>query len=242
MNKLVKACIALAAFAAFAVLPGTASALNSAEVQAPTGTKLATGSKIIATGSHGTTGFTRLTDTEGNVLVECTSAEITGTLTKNEHSGVEGTLETAVFAGTPGVSTTGHCKGSLGNTTVTTSFAAGAGNGVPWCLQINSADTTDTFRVRGNACNQASRSVTFTLHIASIFGNIVCNYERTTFIPGTYTTHPNAAKASINKVEFKRHGNSSGFCPTHGLLDMEFTLYRETEGGVEDPLFIRKAT
>lgn len=229
MSKLIKACIALAAFAAFAVVPSIASATNDGILDAPTNTPLApTHEKPIPIVGKNV-GATLMKDAPGgNVLVECTSAELTGHLETNQgtptsESKVEGTITTAKFE-SPGHSATNECTGSLGTTLVTP--APLAETGLPWCLRSTAAMKTDEFQLRGGGCTSAARAITFQLHVTSL--GLTCNYQRLTNEPiaGTYATHPSAGQASVADVKFERH-NSSGFCPAAGYLTMTFNLTSE---------------
>jgi hypothetical protein len=223
--RLVKACIALAAFAAIFVIPSMASA--ALELTHPTGTRAPVGTKILATNvEHSTTKTpTVLTTNIGNV--ECTKATITGELTKNNGTEVEGTITTAEFGGTPGLTTTGHCKGSglLGEKiTPTPSHTSDEDKSLPWCMK---AEKEDIFRVwgEGKTCAE-KREVTFTLH-----GAITCTYQAPEVI-GTYTTHPAEAIVTVNKAAFLRSASSSAFCPKEGFLDLAFTLATDKAGEV----------
>ena len=77
-KKLISTALALFALAAF-VLPAIASA-QEPEVTFPTGTRLATATKVTGTNI----GEFLMTDEPGNVLARCTKATLTGTLTKND--------------------------------------------------------------------------------------------------------------------------------------------------------------
>lgn len=221
MRKLITACMALAAFGAFAIAPGTASATNDPQLTSPAGTLLATGSTITGTN----VGETLMTDINGNILTRCTTAIMSGTVSTNSASTVAGSITSAKFGGT-GSTAAGaeepECTGSFGNVTVTTNPAT---NGLPWCLTSNNTMTTDEVRIRGNGCSSASRPIRFVLD-STTAGE--CVYERSGAIQGTYTTGTaSAATVSISKQEFPRV--SGGFlCPSAGFLDMTFKL---TTGG-----------
>lgn len=232
MKHLWKALIALAAFAALAVVPAVASAENDITLQQPTGTSLAPthAAPIPIVGTSN--GKTLLLDSSGNTLISCDTAIMTGNLETNTHTAVEGTITSAQFHNEGKAA----CTASLGTATVTT---GGITNGLNWCLRSTSTMATDEFQVRGNGCTSASRGIRFTLH-TSFAGT--CEYERTTAIPGKYTTHPAQGEAEISNVEFKR---ISGLCPwAAGFLQMKFKLYRETSPGshLADPIYIVNAT
>jgi hypothetical protein len=227
-KKLITACMALVALAAFA-LPAVASATNDPDLTHPTGTLLATGKKIVGT-NIGITKFIA-----GETTVECNKDVLTGTLTKNNGSEVEGTIETASFKGT---ASSERCTSGLGPVTVTTNV----GNGTPWCVRSTPAMVTDEVQIRGNGCANAARSITFVLHIATFLGTIECKYERTTGtgpIKGTYTTDEPTSDAIIHigtaGSAFAGEVTNSGACPASGSLEMSITL--ETDAVATEPLY-----
>lgn len=222
--RLVKASIALAAFAAIFVIPSMASA--SVTLTHPTGT--AYNGFIIATNvAHGTETKTQTVMTTSLGKIECTTATITGKVLVNNGTHVLGTVETAEFRKTAGSGTDStHCTapGGLGTVTVTPSHTSdnqGAGRppSLPWCI---TAGAEDRFEVWGEKEGDCAKKVplTFTLH-SSILGT--CRYQREAAVVGTYTTHPSDAIVTIKDQEFKKM-EGSGFCPTGGNLDMAFTL------------------
>ena len=169
-------------------------------------------------------GETLMTDINGNVLLRCTSAQMDGTLNKNNGTEIEGTINTATFAGT---GTNGACTGTFGsNAEVTTNV----GNGVPWCLKAGGKLASDEFQLRGNSCANTSRSITFVLD--TIFG--ACKYERSGAVSGTFITDLKGlpeedAKLTASKQEFPAEAGNPFGCPSAGYLDMTFTL--ETTDG-----------
>jgi hypothetical protein len=228
-KKLITACMALVALAAFA-LPATASAVNDPDITHPTNTLLGTPTKIKATN----VGVTKMLSPGGSVLVECSVATMTGTLTKNDGAGnVEGTIENTTFAGT-GTLREGEkeCTGSFGNVTVHTNI----GNGTPWCLRSTSTMATDKFQVRGGSCSEEARSITFVLTSTTVG---TCKYNRTTAIEGEYTTHPEDAVLHLKPSTLTEFTKEEGgfFCPGAGQLEMSFTLETDTTP-TADPLYI----
>lgn len=218
MSKLIRACIAVAAFAAFAVLPATASAVND-----PSVVSTASGSKVTLAPTHAApipieaknVGNTVMTPSFGPEIV-CQTAVIKGSLETNTipkgggAGAIEGTITSASFSGH---GPNGECSGA-GGTTVTTNV----GNGVPWCLRADSTMKTHEFQIRGGSCTAAQRSITFVLDTTEL-GQ--CAYESQNPISGTYTTHPNVT-LSLNTPTFTRHGGF--FCPSSGQLHMTFAL------------------
>jgi hypothetical protein len=212
----------LAALVAFAV-PAVASASNTPLV-VENGTAVPVGTKIVANNTE----VTKMTTSIGTI--ECSTATMTGELTKNTTGTVEGNITSAVFSGT-GAQQVGapapECttKAILGgDTSVTPSTAT---NGLPWCIRSTSAMLTDEFQVRGNSCSSASRPIRFALDVTGIG---TCTYERTTAIPGTYTTSTTDSVLSISEVEFPRISGPFG-CPGSGSLDMKFTMKTDVAGG-----------
>jgi hypothetical protein len=223
-KKLITACMALAAFAAFAVMPAGASATNDPDLTFPTGTLMPIEEKIEGTNI----GKTIMTNAAHEPVVECDTATMTGKLVKNDGSNVEGTIEKAEFKNHTASTCT---SSSLGNVTVNANPAT---NGLHWCLRSTSTMATDEFQVRGGGCNQLARPIRFILQGA--FG-VTCTYQRTAALSGTYKTHPEDAILSITTVEFPLL--EGGFlCPSAGFLDMTFTLEKDTTDGKSDPVYI----
>lgn len=219
-NKLIAACMALAAFAAFAVMPAGASATNSPQLMEGA-TPVATGTKILGT-SEGTLYMRSGSEPTSSVLTSCETARMTGTLNKNDGANIEGTIETAAFEGYDAEHHEGECEGTFGRITVTTNV----GNGIPWCLRSTSTMATDEFQLRGNSCANAARGITFVLDSTTV-GE--CKYERTTLtgpVKGTFTTGGTAATASISGQEFKKEAGSF-LCPEKGYLFMSFTIEKD---------------
>jgi hypothetical protein len=217
-SKLFAACLALVAFAAFAV-PSLASASNTPLV-VENGTPVATGTKIEGVN----VGVTKMTTSLGTV--ECTTAVMTGTLVKNTTGTVEGTIETAQFGGTGGTvagAPEPECTSPFGNPTVTPSTAT---NGLPWCLRSTSTMATDEFQLRGNGCTSAARPIRFALDV-TVVGT--CVYERSSAVVGSFTTSTTSSTLSVSEQEFPAVAGNPFGCPSSGKLDMAFQL--RTSGG-----------
>lgn len=226
--KLIKACIAMAALAALSVVPSLAQGVvltHHTGTVAPVGTLIE--AKNVA--HTNTTTQTVFTTSIGNVT--CTSATLTGVVTKNKEGVGQGEITTANFAGTIFTSTTGHCSGNFimgEKVTLTPSHTSDEDKSLPWCVTANNAK--DEFFVKGGACGGVARPVTFTIH-----GNLTCTYEAAE-IRGTYTTHPADAIGTISAQEVERSANSSSFCPPNGTLDMAFTIF--TDGKPNEPFYL----
>ena len=240
--KLVKACMAMAAFAALLVVPSVASAalqLTHPTGTAPLGTSEGGNFPLIATNvahaSHTT--ITVMKTSIGNV--ECDTATITGDLYKNSGGIVEGTITTAEFWATPDAAShpeKQHCKGGFGgNTTVTPSHTSDAPGSLPWCMK---AEAENVFSVRGGACTEAARALKFSLHTTTLG---TCSYQKTAALTGTYTTHPSSdAIVTVNggpAAKFEKTGGSA-FCPGSGELFMAFTLTTDNSGVSGTPVYI----
>jgi hypothetical protein len=218
MSKLVKACMALAAIAAFAVLPATAMATNSPQLKEGE-TALATGSKIVATN----VGSTLFTNTTGTTLVDCNNAKLSGTLTKNTVGGVEGEITTFDFSGTGSFSThnnANECTGSFGDAWITV-----VSN--PLCVRSTSAMATLEFQVSSGKCGEEGGKVKFIIGSTTV-GE--CEYETTGVVKGDYET--NTSKMTVRHTQEgsgAKKIRGSFFCPSSGMLKMTFAL--ETEDG-----------
>jgi hypothetical protein len=223
-KKIIVAYMALAAFAMFAVAATSASATILTQ---PTGTAATTGTKFKAT-NIGITKFNA-----SGLTLECSNDALTGTITKNNGTEIEGTIETASFKGAESEEL---CKSNLGATKVTTTV----GNGVPWCVKAETnAAKEDILTVRGNSCANAARSITFVFDI----GSLECKYERTTTtgpIVGTYTTDTTGdAIGSITPSgsAVVREGTNV-LCPATGTLEMSLTLETDPISGSASPMYI----
>jgi hypothetical protein len=200
-----------AALVAFAVVPAVAAA--SPELTHPTGTTLPTGTKIKATN----VGNTQMTSSAGTIT--CTTATMTGTVTKNSGTAIEGDIESAHFTG---LESENRCEGGLGAVKVTVTS-------VPWCLK--NTKTAHQFELRGGKCSEASRAVKFTLDTS--VGE--CKYEKASVL-GTFTTHPEDAILHASTPVFTKY--EGGFlCPSTGELHMSFTLETDTTAS-NDPIYI----
>jgi len=269
-KKLITACLGLFALAAF-VLPAMASA--SPVLTHPTGTALqpvfegakskncAEGGTCITATNVGETFFmSDLSQATQTVIAQCSKAVITGSLTKNNGTEIEGDITTATFSGSgaESINSMTECTG-IANLGVTANGKHAVKTGgalektdneevssaTPWCLAASGA--TDTFTVRGGTCSEASRKITFILDSTFSKGvSTECKYERTAAIQGTYTTDtsgdavltvvPGETAASREKTTFKGETGNNILCPSLGTLQMSLTL--ETDKATAEPLYI----
>lgn len=232
--RLVRACIAMAAFTAIFVVPSVASA--SPELTHPTGTTVPKGTPITATNvAHaGTPAFGKLA-LPGGGAVECATATMTGEVHANAGNDITGNITTVEFKGetNPVNHNTADCSSPLGKVQVTPNHTTNpTHNGVgslPWCIRANTPD--DTFTVRGGSCTEVSRPITFTLHVTGVTS---CSYQKAS-VGGTYTTHPNVAILTVSGEKFTKTTGSI-FCPNEGTLTLAFTL--ETDNEKKEDLYI----
>jgi hypothetical protein len=194
-KKLLLACMAVAAFAAFVFAPA-ASALTLVETT-PGGIV-----DTVAVGSGLTAKNTGKTLFTGAFKVECEVAHLQGSVTQNNGTVAKGEIPvgSAVFTNAGGA----NCSSALGATKVTVTSKL--------CLETVSG--TDTLKVTGCGGN-----VKFDLNV----GGINCLYE-TASVSGTFTTNVEPATANVSEQPAKEVGGSF-FCPDEGKLDMDFDLY-----------------
>jgi hypothetical protein len=157
------------------VLPTPALAVNDPQLTEG-GALIPTGATLVFTASEAI-----FTNTEGNALVTCSTAKLTGTLKTNSGSKAEWEIPkgNASFQGTGTVSAHNNlpeCTGSFGNfyKTVTTAL----------CFRSDSLMVTDEFQVNGGACGTGGK-------VKFVIGSTTagaCEYESNGAVKGTYTT------------------------------------------------------
>jgi hypothetical protein len=197
-KNLIMASLAIAAFAAFAVAPVASASpvLTSEGKVVPVGTSI--------TGKN--TGAITFT---GGFNVACSSADLSGTVTKNSENQIKGEIPvgSASFGGT---GTGGDCTSALGSVKVTVNTKL--------CMETKST-VVDTETITG-----CGASVVFTLEIT---GTGPCKYS-TASMTDTYTTNITPASTTVSEQEAKK-SEGGFFCPGSGKLDMVFDRY--TTGG-----------
>jgi hypothetical protein len=209
-KKLIMSCMAAAAFVAF-VLPATASALNDPQLTKSGGGLASVGETVVGTGAN-----TEFTTTAGGHQVTCSTAKLTGKVTKNSGSAVYGEIPkgSAIFSGTgPPHAHNGlpECTGTFGNAYITVT--------TPLCLKADSALLTDEFIVTG--CTSKVKYIIG----STTAGN--CEYETTGAVQGDYTTGGAEAKLTVRNTSAGSGATkiSGGFlCPSSGALKMTFGL------------------
>lgn len=215
-KKLIAACMAIAAFAAF-VLPATASAKNT-----PTLTDAAGHVKVPSLIVGTNIGDTKLKETNnGNTLLSCNSAVVTGTLNRNDSGFVEGSISTAKFEGTGGL---------LDNRKECTGFAPAAVTplGLPWSLKSTPLMETHRFEIS----RSTGAPVEFTLQVTGFFGaQHHCVYKATGPIVGKGTTGTDLVHIPPSQVGSGFTRTAGTFpCPSSGELEMTFTLATDVAG------------
>lgn len=218
-RKLINACIALAALAAFA-LPATASAANDPQ--------LTEGGALVAAGASvvGTTVNPSFTTTSGSSILSCSSAKATGKVLKNSSGTVEGEITTATYSGTGAISSDNNlpeCTGSFGNAYITVT-------NTPLCIKSTPAMAEDEGQVGGGGCGTFG-TVKFTIGTTTA-GE--CKYETTSTLKGDFTTGGTETVLTIRNTQAGSGSKliSGGFlCPTSGMLKGSGTL--ETENGTK---------
>jgi hypothetical protein len=208
----------------FAVLPGIASAANDPDLTYPTGTMLGTGSKIRAQN----VGDIKLTTDEGTYT--CSYGETTGTLTKNNGTELEATIETGAFAGTGAEDKCTTSGAPIGDFRLTASGT----NGLPWCLRANPEMKEDEVQIRGGSCSGAAKALRLTLDVKA--PSFYCLYERAAAIKGTYATHPEDTLLTTTGVETTLVRGSIIFtCPNTLRYDSTMTVENDKE--INEPLY-----
>jgi hypothetical protein len=213
-KKIIMACMAIAAFAAFVVAP----AASASPVLTNGATTVTAGTSV--TGIN--TGATVFVGFGGILRVECSRGILHGTITANTGTTIAGevALGQATFGGTGGADPTApggehECTSNIGDTTVTVNSK----------LCFHTVEKTDTVSIDGckNAKGETVEPLKFTLNVT---GSGPCVYKQAT-ITGTYKT---AAAATVNLAGAEATLAEGGFfCPGGGNLTMDFDIY--TAGG-----------
>ncbi len=238
-KKTAAAGMLLIASVVLAITPAMASANNKPVLTYPTGTQLATGTKLLATN----VGNLSMLDTKDAILWSCSTSKLTGTLVANSGGTFEATIEKAEVGGTGEIGA-GH---PLPECTATTGNFFFDFESLHWCLRSTPAMATDEFQVRGGGCSEAERKIKFSLTFTNVNTEVgeICVYEGGP-LRGTFQTHSEAGQpdaifsvpGAAAKAIFTR---SSGtfLCPSDMYLQHSFTLETDTTSS-SDPLYISK--
>jgi hypothetical protein len=177
-TKLIGACAALAALAAFAIAPALSAAQTVVDTEGGVEKTVEVGKKIVAY-SEGTS----VIESPGGLKFECNENLITGTITRNEKGkGIQWTIEDVWFQGNLTTENT-HCQSNSGPTTVT--FNTTNGPLEPkthWCFET--IQGTDKFKIEPHNCGGKGGAFTFGYD----FGGLNCGFTRTVNIEGTFKT------------------------------------------------------
>jgi hypothetical protein len=227
-RKLMIICIALSAFAV-----SSASSASAVQLTYPTGTKLATGSKLLWTN----VGNTKLTNGSGEVLQECAKLYMTGALLHNGADDI--TSEISIFD-IEGTGSANRCTPvSVGE--LTSQFTANVEGGLPYCL--TTTKETDKWEVRGGSCG-SPRSIKVKFDFYNFTSDLkgTCVYERPN-LTGTFTTDTAGQDAQLTIGEegaFKRIEFPiilAAVCPEQTKLNAILTMETDT-GPTADPLYL----
>ncbi|HWN72825.1 MAG TPA: hypothetical protein VNN15_03340 [Solirubrobacterales bacterium] len=212
-KKLMLACMAIAAFAAFVIAPAaSATTLTSEGIAVPVGTS-------ITAKNTGNTVFTATGVTE----VTCSTAHITGTVIANAVGGKQVKGEVPVGnAQFNGTGAGGDCTSGLGDVGITVNSK----------LCIETLAGTDNLSVNG--CNGAK--VTFSMLVTST--GTTCRYEGNVEQGASFTTNTSPTPVTVLNgrpaaTDVLLETGGSFLCPKEGSLDMVFDLYTTgaTPGG-----------
>jgi hypothetical protein len=239
-RKTMVLCAALVASTAIVAVAAPASAM---QITHPTGTKLATGGKLLFTN----VGNVLLRSGSGETLQECTSLQLTGTLQHNGSDDITAEVTSMTYVGT---GTASRCTGINATMQTTTSVEeAGKQVGLPYCLTTTAG--TDKWAMRGGSCSSPTRSIKIKFHfysppdpetgVTTFLGT--CGYEKAN-LSGTFTTDTAGQDALLTTSEegaFKRYELSSILlvqrCPEETKLLTTLTMETDT-GLTADPLYI----
>jgi hypothetical protein len=221
-KKLMLSYMSLVALAAFA-LPASAQAENKPTLKDKGGI-LPAGTKIVGTN----VGEIKFWNTSTSTLAfSCTSAKLTGEVTKNKEDSVEAKITTADFSGT-GAESPDNKLAECTSPTLGTIFLTFLP--MPLILKSNLPMITDEFQLSGTGGN-----------IRLLLGNtsfVECEYEATSTIQGDLTT--NETQATLTTRDTAGSGlkliRGSFVCPSSYVMAMTLTL--ETETG--EPVWIVK--
>jgi hypothetical protein len=218
-KKLIMSCMALAAFAAFA-LPATASATNNpdlteGEARVPVG-ELVQATNIGNTEFKATDGTTQ--------LVVCTKVNLTGKVTANSGGTVEGSITKSEFSGSGAVHADNNlpeCTGSFGSAYITVPK-------LPLTIRSTPAMTTDEAQIT----DSSGSTVTFIIGSTTAGA---CEYKTASSVKADFTTGATSVVTTRNTAAGSGAAKVSGgfLCPSSGQLKMSFYLETDTAGNAE---------
>jgi hypothetical protein len=215
-KKLMLACMAIAAFAAFVIAPAASASpvLTENGVRVPATNPDGVNTKIIATN----TGVTKF---NAAITVECATAHLTGELLENTGTHIKGEVlaANAKFTNASGGDCSSNFFGAPAKVTVNRNL----------CLTVSKG----TDNVVTDACGS---KIQFTLELTG-FGP--CKYEQVgTSITSAFTTNASPVSTTLEKAGESKLIEGGGFCPSTGTLTMTFDLYTDVAEDTKFPLTI----
>ena len=212
-KKPIIVCLTVAAFMAFIAVPAASA---SPVLTHPTGTILsAAGNPKLTATSVGSVTFT-----SSSGSIHCSHASMTGELTANTGSLIEGKITSAEVGG---IAAGTDCESWNGDTHMTLNASAAA----PWCMKSGGKDTI-------TIADCAGGSITFTIDFTN---GVTCGYGKAA-INGTFTTDASGdAVLTVSEQGFSRIHSNSILCLSEVKLDMSLTLETDTTSS-NDPLYI----
>jgi hypothetical protein len=224
-KKIMVACFAVAAFAAFAIAPATSSAHWLKETVGGQPIIIPAGAKVVAYSEEGQPA--RFQGSNG-WFVECDENILTGSVHANHdvNGNVQITIEDVWFQGHEPET---QCTSTMGPAKVTIPAVTNFGGGAHWC--IKTLIGTDKFLLEPHNCTGVGGSFTFVVHM----GGLKCAFERKENMEGTFTT----GDVGNQPVTFKLNPNQkfvtdlaaehSFLCPPEWTLNnVLFQLYTDT--------------
>jgi hypothetical protein len=208
-KKLMMACMAIAAFAAFVVAPGASA---TPVLTDPVGTALAPGASVKAT----TNQITKFTLTRGGGAVECNHSEFKGSVTVNNGTTIAGKIPAGAFGVNytfSGTATGGDCTSPLGAVKPTLISN----------LCFDTIKGTDNVTIDGCTLVTEGKEVTepITFILDTTIG-VECKYSTNT-ITGTFLTGEDAT-INVSEQPAVQEEPRNAFCPNEGWLDMDFVI------------------
>jgi hypothetical protein len=203
-RKMIAGFISLVALVVFGAVP--AMAFASPELQTSAGAKVAVGTEI-----KGTSGNLVFTTAKGNL--ECKESVLSGAVTENTGTHIQGTISKASFTAVGG----GKCATTIPG--VTTEITP---ENLPWCLTTVG---TNEWTLNGGDCT-SSKPIAFEAHIFFLGAKVTtCTFSRTE-VTGSYNTNASPLKLKVGASQtFSYVAGNKEFCAeAGGTLTGEFTL------------------
>jgi hypothetical protein len=213
-KKLIMACMAMAALAAFA-LPASASATNEPDLTEGA-VRVGVGNLVV-----GTSNSVEFQDTTTNALVSCTKGTLTGEVLVNAGGSLEIEILHSTFEGTGPK----HADNSLPECTGVGNAAITVTN-MNLCLRSTKGQVTDEFIVGANGCK--NMALPRFVILSTPAGE--CEYETTKLVSGTFTTGGTVSTLTVSNTQAGSGAKRvrGGFlCPSSGMLKMSFELEKE---------------